>query len=184
MRMVQQVSKKGEVNALSTAFVREDNEAVAARRARGGEPFGDRSTEPLVYIPSPHALGLPRRPEGPHASSAAAQEAAERVAFDEWLQSVHDRFPPAHLSPFEHNLEVWRQLWRCVERSDIICLVADVRNPLLHIPQALYEYCCEKLFDERPEGGGGGGGGAGEGEYGSAPAFTSSSSSSSRLSSN
>ena len=41
---------------------------------------------------------------------------------------------------FEHNLEVWRQLWRVVERSDVLCLVCDVRNPLLHLPPALYTH--------------------------------------------
>jgi len=35
------------------------------------------------------------------------------------------------LTPFEKNLEVWRQLWRVVERSDIIVQIVDSRNPLL-----------------------------------------------------
>jgi ribosome biogenesis GTPase A len=28
-----------------------------------------------------------------------------------------------------------------LERSDVVCIVADVRNPLLHVPVALYEHC-------------------------------------------
>ena len=40
--------------------------------------------------------------------------------------------------------QVWRQLWRVVERSDVVCLVADVRNPLLHVPAALYDYCAAR----------------------------------------
>ena len=35
------------------------------------------------------------------------------------------------LTPFEKNLEVWRQLWRVVERSDLIVQIVDSRNPLL-----------------------------------------------------
>ena len=30
------------------------------------------------------------------------------------------------LTPFEKNLEVWRQLWRVLERSDIVVQVSTV----------------------------------------------------------
>ena len=140
MRFSQQVSRKGEVNSLSTRFVREDDQVVQSRRLRGQIPFEPMESSAPIYREPPVCLGLPARP--PHQQrNAAAQEAAERVAFDEWLASVHGRFPLDSLSPFEHNLEVWRQLWRVIERSDVVCLVADVRNPLLHIPAALYDHC-------------------------------------------
>uniref|UniRef100_A0A915PN84 Large subunit GTPase 1 homolog n=1 Tax=Setaria digitata TaxID=48799 RepID=A0A915PN84_9BILA len=35
------------------------------------------------------------------------------------------------LTPFERNLELWRQLWRVIERSDIVVQILDARNPLL-----------------------------------------------------
>ncbi len=35
------------------------------------------------------------------------------------------------VTPFEKNLEVWKQLWRVVERSDILIQIVDARNPLL-----------------------------------------------------
>lgn len=35
------------------------------------------------------------------------------------------------ITPFEKNLEVWRQLWRVVDRSDLLCQIVDARNPLL-----------------------------------------------------
>ena len=39
------------------------------------------------------------------------------------------------VAPFEKNLEVWRQLWRVVERSDLLVQIVDSRNPLLfHCP--------------------------------------------------
>jgi large subunit GTPase 1 len=34
------------------------------------------------------------------------------------------------VTPFEKNLEVWRQLWRVLERSDLVCQVVDARDPL------------------------------------------------------
>jgi large subunit GTPase 1 len=41
------------------------------------------------------------------------------------------------LTPFERNLEVWRQLWRVIERSHLIVQIADARNPL--------KFWCEDL---------------------------------------
>lgn len=35
------------------------------------------------------------------------------------------------VAPFEKNLEVWRQLWRVIEKSDLIVQIVDCRNPLL-----------------------------------------------------
>lgn len=35
------------------------------------------------------------------------------------------------LTPYEKNLEFWRQLWRVIERSDVIVQIVDARNPLL-----------------------------------------------------
>lgn len=34
------------------------------------------------------------------------------------------------LSYVELNLETWRQLWRVLEMSDIILLIADIRCPV------------------------------------------------------
>jgi large subunit GTPase 1 len=36
------------------------------------------------------------------------------------------------VTPFEKNIEVWRQLWRVLERSDLVCQIVDARNPLLY----------------------------------------------------
>lgn len=40
----------------------------------------------------------------------------------------------------ERNLEVWRQLWRVGEASDVLCALADCRFPLLHLPASLLSY--------------------------------------------
>lgn len=36
------------------------------------------------------------------------------------------------VTPFEKNLEVWRQLWHVRERSDVIVQIVDARNPLFY----------------------------------------------------
>ena len=35
-------------------------------------------------------------------------------------------------TPFEKNIEVWRQLWRVLERSDMLLQIVDARNTLLY----------------------------------------------------
>jgi large subunit GTPase 1 len=47
------------------------------------------------------------------------------------------------LTPFEKNLEVWRQLWRVVERSDLIVQIVDARNPLFFRSTDLETYVRE-----------------------------------------
>ena len=37
-------------------------------------------------------------------------------------------------------MEVWRQLWRAIERSHMVAIVVDVRFALFHFPPALYGY--------------------------------------------
>lgn len=34
------------------------------------------------------------------------------------------------MTPFERNLQLWRQLWRVIERSHLIVQIVDARNPL------------------------------------------------------
>jgi ribosome biogenesis GTPase A len=48
------------------------------------------------------------------------------------------------LSFFEGRLDFWRQLWRTLEMSDALLVLADSRNPLLHWPAALHARAVEK----------------------------------------
>jgi len=44
------------------------------------------------------------------------------------------------VTPFEKNLAVWKQLWRVVEKSDVVIQIVDSRNPLLFWCPDLFEY--------------------------------------------
>lgn len=35
------------------------------------------------------------------------------------------------ITPYEKNLDFWRQLWRVIERSDVVVQIVDARDPLL-----------------------------------------------------
>ncbi|GFP90813.1 65-kda microtubule-associated protein 3 [Phtheirospermum japonicum] len=47
------------------------------------------------------------------------------------------------LTPFEKNLDIWRQLWRVLERSDLIVIIVDARNPLFYRCPDLEAYARE-----------------------------------------
>ena len=47
------------------------------------------------------------------------------------------------LTPFEKNLEVWRQLWRVIEKCDVVVQIVDARNPLLFRSMDLENYVKE-----------------------------------------
>ncbi|KAK4758193.1 hypothetical protein SAY87_019494 [Trapa incisa] len=58
----------------------------------------------------------------------------ERRAFLIWRQSLArlEENGKLVLTPFENNLDIWRQLWRVVELSDLLVMVVDARNPLFY----------------------------------------------------
>ncbi|KAK9766174.1 hypothetical protein K7432_004938 [Basidiobolus ranarum] len=114
------------------------------------------SMQPLVRLPKealevslektyPTILDFPKRPTWDYRMSKEALEAREKEYFEDWLNKIYSEFQVDQLSFFEHNLEVWRQLWRVIEISDIILIVVDSRHPVLHFPPALYRYVVNEL---------------------------------------
>jgi len=49
------------------------------------------------------------------------------------MESTLDIDQQQRATPFEKNLEVWRQLWRVLERSDMLVQIVDARNPMLYL---------------------------------------------------
>jgi large subunit GTPase 1 len=91
------------------------------------------------------SLAIPRRPRWRDFSSSEELHRAEKDAFLAWrrdvaiaelahgggLASPEVGHMEAAVTPFEKNLQVWRQLWRVVERCDVLVQIGDARNPLL-----------------------------------------------------
>ncbi|KAL4883302.1 P-loop containing nucleoside triphosphate hydrolase protein [Aspergillus karnatakaensis] len=90
-------------------------------------------------------LTVPRRPHWDKTTTRNELDTMERESFMDWrrglaeLQENNDLL----MTPFERNLEVWRQLWRVVERSDIVVQIVDARNPLLFRSEDLELYVKE-----------------------------------------
>ena len=69
----------------------------------------------------------------------------ETSAFLEWRRGLAELEEVAGvvLTPFERNLELWRQLWRVLERSQVLVQILDARNPLLFRSLDLEAYAGE-----------------------------------------
>eukprot|EP00177_Eucheuma_denticulatum_P006295 GFKZ01011483.1.p1 GENE.GFKZ01011483.1~~GFKZ01011483.1.p1 ORF type:complete len:695 (+),score=98.00 GFKZ01011483.1:210-2294(+) len=87
---------------------------------------------------------MPRRPPWSFKDSVQDVNKRETVMFDDWLNRVARPDDPL-AAYFEGNLETWRQLWRVIERSDVLVLVADIRFPALHFVPDLYHYITDDL---------------------------------------
>ena len=151
-------------NKWSTVVAREDKAEVEQRRIAAGEPL-DLSArgQPIVARAPPdaedavlaHPRGVVLRAAAAVRPSAGVErnlrryvEEAHEVedrAFQSWLATVYAHYPRSQLNYFEHNLEVWMQLWHTVATADVICIIADVRNPLYSIPPSLYDQVTREL---------------------------------------
>ncbi|GAB4824595.1 GTPase LSG1-2 [Ancistrocladus abbreviatus] len=80
------------------------------------------------------SLRVPRRPPWNAGMSAEELDDNEREAFLIWRRSLAklEENQELVLTPFEKNLDIWRQLWRVVERSDLLVMVVDARDPLFY----------------------------------------------------
>ena len=100
------------------------------------------------------SLPVPRRPAWDEQTSKDQLTEKEEQAFLQWRRGIaateeaeRSRREKESLAnsasvatPFERNLEVWRQLWRTLERSDCVLLIVDARWPDLYAPPDLVDY--------------------------------------------
>ncbi|XP_071495914.1 guanine nucleotide-binding protein-like 1 [Diadema antillarum] len=142
--------KQYDPNRFQLHFQKESKVELAQRKKQAMMPY-----EPLpetalevdlddIYQPG-SVLDMPKRPPWDYNLSKEKLEQREEQGFRSYLQNIYEKFPSRQLSYFEINLETWRQLWRVLEMSDIVLLIADIRHPALHFPPALYDYVTRDL---------------------------------------
>ena len=92
-------------------------------------------------------LSVPRRPHWDETTTPQQLDQNEQKAFLEWRRAIAHREEElirsqssAAVTPFEKNLEVWRQLWRVLERSSCLLQLVDARNPLFYLSDDLRDY--------------------------------------------
>lgn len=90
-------------------------------------------------------LKIPRRPQWTKETTPEELNANESKSFLEWRRdlSLLQEKEGLVITPYEKNLEFWRQLWRVIERSDVLVQIVDARNPLLFRCEDLEKYVKE-----------------------------------------
>lgn len=98
-----------------------------------------------VHSQKSHLLTIPRRPKWSKTTTKEQLKRAENESFLNWRRQLVylEERDGLLLTPYERNAEVWKQLWRVVERSDIVVQIVDARNPLLFRSTDLESYVSE-----------------------------------------
>lgn len=113
-------------NPLADLLVKPETDEDALEASRE-----ERRAEEALHASS---LTIPRRPKWTSSMTPQQLDVNERQHFLAWrrgLAELEDN-EKLVLTPFEKNLDIWRQLWRVVERCDLIIMVVDSRNPLFY----------------------------------------------------
>jgi len=92
------------------------------------------------------SLAIPKRPKWKEGIQAKEFERMEREAFLNWrrqLAEEEEKHMELAITPFEKNIEIWRQLWLVVEKSQVLIQIVDGRNPLFFRSLDLENYIIE-----------------------------------------
>lgn len=78
-------------------------------------------------------MTIPRRPAWDLQTTPEQLATRESISFLDWRRGlvILEEDKGLLMTPYERNLEVWKQLWRVIERSQLIVQIVDGRNPLL-----------------------------------------------------
>jgi len=79
-------------------------------------------------------IPIPRRPKWNSSITKEELLELENESFLTWrkqLAKIEEDYG-CTMTPFERNLDFWRQLWRVVEKSDLIVYIVDARDPLFY----------------------------------------------------
>eukprot|EP01130_Rhizamoeba_saxonica_P000738 TRINITY_DN10664_c0_g1_i1.p1 TRINITY_DN10664_c0_g1~~TRINITY_DN10664_c0_g1_i1.p1 ORF type:complete len:612 (-),score=154.08 TRINITY_DN10664_c0_g1_i1:113-1948(-) len=136
-------------NNLKTAFRKESTQEVQQRIKQSRQPLKRVYTENEKFKSETtfytENIDIPIRPEWNRDMPKHIVDQNEKEMFKIYMDKIHEKYDYDRLNFFEQNLEVWRQLWRTCEKSDIVLFLADIRHPLFHFPPSLYRYITETL---------------------------------------
>ncbi|TNJ29437.1 GTP-binding protein [Giardia muris] len=127
-------------------FINDSDATVARHKETAYEPFDFEhpmfQLEQQVYISPENCPDLPRRPPGVRSMTREQLEEAERAVFDAYFRGISPCLDSVAVEycTFECNPNVYRHVWRVTERSQVMCIVADARFPLAHMPVSILRY--------------------------------------------
>lgn len=96
-------------------------------------------------------VSIPRRPAWSADLGPEEMEKLELATFADWRRDLARSAEKGGLllTPYERNLDFWRQLWRCIERSDLLVQIVDARDPAFYYCHDLPRYLSEIGGDKR-----------------------------------
>lgn len=123
----------------SDAVVQKNKEAAYVPFNATGESF---HLNQHVYLLPSCCADIPRRPEGVLKMSKEELHQAETSVFEAFFKGISQDLDviATEYCVFECNENVYRQVWRVTERSNLMCIVADARFPLAHLPVSILRY--------------------------------------------
>ena len=89
---------------------------------------------------------IPRRPKYDGERCAEEQTLMENKNFIDWRRELslkEEKYRFITMTPYEKNVEIWKQLWRVLEKSDIVIQILDGRSPLFYRCEDLEKYALE-----------------------------------------
>lgn len=104
--------------------------------------------KPMAVGNAPRELAakvpIPRRPDwsGMSKEELEKEEGCSIVAWRRQLATMEEEHGYV-MTPYEKNLDFWRQLWRTIEKSDIVVQIVDARDPLFYRNEDLERYVKE-----------------------------------------
>jgi len=127
-----------------------------AERRRGGVMPGPEGAPCIVFTKSCETIDaelrkaaalrayvpIPWRPQWTEGMNGEELAMLEGKAFLAWRRALArmEEEQGLVMTPYEKNLDFWRQLWRCVERSDLLVQILDSRDPDFYRCQDLERY--------------------------------------------
>ncbi|XP_059149227.1 guanine nucleotide-binding protein-like 1 [Physella acuta] len=146
-------SDKFDINSFKLHFFKEKEEEIIKRKKESRLPIVIGDEKPIAYkledvYPPTAKLDFPKRQPWNYSLTKEQLEQQEKQYFKSYVLDILDQPRAKDLSYFELNLETWRQLWRVLEISDILLIIADIRYPVLHIPPSLINHVLKELHKE------------------------------------
>ncbi|KAI5189410.1 large subunit GTPase 1 [Nematocida minor] len=93
---------------------------------------------------SSEGLRIPEKPK--HQLDREDYKNEERKVFNAWKLNMNAVLSnKGTITPYERNLNVWRQLWFTLETNDLIVQIVDARNPLLFYTEDIVKASPNKM---------------------------------------
>ena len=104
-----------------------------------------------VHVQQSKPLAIPKKPRYTQGMSKVEFEKLEIEAFLNWRKNLaleEEKNLNYAITPFEKNIEVWKQLWLVVDKCEVLIIILDGRNPLYFRCPDLENYIKEVSNDK------------------------------------